>query len=176
LLTYRDYAGLPDDGRRYEIHDGVPSVTPAPGTAHQRISGSLFVALYVHVNARDLGEVFSAPTDVILSDTSIVQLDIIFIARDRSNAISARGIEGAPTLAVEIVSPHSCSIDRQRKIELYARHGVPNYWIVDPETRTIESYVLAAGGYVLRARAVDPETFRSEPLPDLEVNLATLWP
>jgi Uma2 family endonuclease len=141
LLTYRDYAALPDDGRRYEIHDGVPSVTPAPGTAHQRISRSLFVALHLHVTTQRLGEVFSAPMDVILSDPSIVQPDILFIARERSDAISVRGIEGAPTLAVEIVSPHSRGIDRQRKIDLYARHGVPHYWIVDPEARSVEAYV-----------------------------------
>ena len=176
LLTYRDYAALPDDGRRYEIHDGIPSVTPAPGTAHQRISLALCVALHLHVTARGLGEVFSAPTDVILSDTSIVQPDILFIARDRRDVISARGIEGAPTLAVEIVSPHSRAIDRQRKLDLYARHGVPHYWIVDPETRTVESYVLVAGRYSVDARAAGAQTFRSEPLPDLEVNLPTLWP
>lgn len=105
ILTDREYAALPEDGRRYEIHDGAASVTPAPGTAHQRISRELFVALHHHVTARGLGEVFSAAMDVILSDTSIVQPDILFVAVDRSDSVSARGIEGAPTLVVEILSP-----------------------------------------------------------------------
>jgi Uma2 family endonuclease len=64
LLTYRDYAAVLDDGRQYEIHDGELSVTPAPGTAHQRISRTLLVALHLHVSARGLGEVFSAPIDL----------------------------------------------------------------------------------------------------------------
>jgi len=176
MLTYRDYVALPEDGRRYEIHDGEPSVTPAPGTAHQRISRELFVTLHYHVTARRLGEVFSAPMDVILSDTSIVQPDIVFVAVDRRDIVSARGIEGAPTMVVEIVSPHTRVVDRERKTELYARHRVPHYWIVDPETRTIDAYVLARQRYALATRAVDAQTFRAEPLSDLEVALPSLWP
>jgi Uma2 family endonuclease len=77
---------------------------------------------------------------------------------------------------VAIVSPRSRAIDRQRKIDLYARHGVPHYWIVDFDTRAVEAYVLVEGRYALGACATGPETFRSEPLPDLEISLATLWP
>ena len=176
LLTYRDYAAFPDDGRQYEIHDGELSVTPAPGTAHQRISRTLLVALHLHVSARGLGEVFSAPIDLILSDGAIVQPDIVFVAVDRSSVISTRGIEGPPTLALEILSPYSRTIDRQRKMRLYARYGVPYYWIVDPEARRVEAYVLVDGRYALATSGSDGETFHAEPLPKLELALASLWP
>ena len=158
VLTYEDYAALPDDGRRYEIHDGELSVTPAPGTRHQRISGRLSDLLRAHVKATGIGEVLYAPVDVILANTSIVQPDLIYIAPDRASRVSARGIEGAPTLAVEILSPSTGMIDRSTKLQLYARHGVPYYWIVDQEARAMETYVLRAGGseLVLRADGVEP--------------------
>jgi Uma2 family endonuclease len=85
-LTYEDYAALPDDGRRYELHEGELSVTPAPGLSHQATLGNLFVILSGHVNARGLGELFFAPVDCIVEDITVVQPDLVFIetAHDRS--------------------------------------------------------------------------------------------
>ena len=127
LLTYRDYCELPDDGRRYEIHDGELSVTPAPTPRHQRLVGALYRILHAHVRSHGLGEVFLSPLDVILSDIAIVQPDVVYLERSRAGAVSSRGIEGAATLAVEILSPWTAAIDRQRKRQLYARYGVPFY-------------------------------------------------
>ena len=120
LLTYRDYCELPDDGRRYEIHDGELSVTPAPNPRHQRLVGALYRALFGHVRSRGLGEVLLSPIDVILSDIAIVQPDVVYLERARAGAVSSRGIEGAPTLAVEILSPWTVAIDRP---EGYAQAG-----------------------------------------------------
>ena len=124
VLTYRDYEALPNDGRRYEIREGELSVTPAPGTRHQEIIGNLYVILREHVLAHGLGKVFLAPTDVILHDTSIVQPDLVFVANERLRAISSRGIEGAPTLAVEVISPSTVAIDRHTKLRLSRRGSV----------------------------------------------------
>jgi Uma2 family endonuclease len=175
-LTYEDYAALPDDGRRYEIHDGELSVTPAPGTRHQRISGTLYARLRAHVEATGLGEVLYAPVDVILANTSIVQPDLIYIASAQASRVSARGIEGAPTLAVEILSPSTGLIDRSTKLQLYARHGVPYYWIVDADARAIEAYDLADGAYRLVARAAGDTPVSLPPFPDLALVPASLWP
>ena len=147
LLTYSDYAALPDDGRRYELHWGELSVTPAPGIRHQRVILPLGSRLYEHVRARGLGEVLVAPTDCILSNVTVVQPDILFVATDRKAIISERGIEGAPTLVVEVLSPSTARLDRDRKMKLYAEHGVPYYWIVDPETRSVEAYTLTGTVY-----------------------------
>ena len=134
LLTYSDYAALPDDGRRYELHRGELSVTPSPGVRHQRAIIPLGSRLYEHVRARGLGEVLVAPTDCILSNVTVVQPDILYVATDRQAITSERGIEGAPTLVVEVLSPSTARLDRGRKMRLYAEHGVPYYWIVDPES------------------------------------------
>jgi Putative restriction endonuclease len=84
------------------------------------------------------GEVWYAPFDVILSDTSIVQPDIIYAEQSRLGALSQRGLEGPPTLAVEIVSPSITLIDRVTKSQLYARYGVPYVWLVDQEGRIVD--------------------------------------
>ena len=176
ILTYKDYEALPADGRRYELHDGELSVTPAPTPRHQEISGNLNEILRGHVKTRGLGKVFYSPIDCILSDITVVQPDLLYLDPGRLNLVSDRGIEGPPTLVGEILSPTTTAIDRSTKRQLYARHGVPHYWIVDPEARTIEAYVLSAGGYQLATRAAGPEAVSLPPFPDLTFVPASLWP
>ncbi len=175
VLTYRDYEALPNDGRRYEIHEGELSVTAAPRTRHQEIIGNLFAALRAHVIARGLGKVFVSPIAVILSDISVVEPDIVYVATERLALISERGIEGPPTLVIEILSPSTAEIDRHTKMQLYARHGIPWYWIVDPDRRTVEVYGLVEGGYTLSARVSRDEPLSAEPLADLIIPPASLW-
>jgi Uma2 family endonuclease len=175
VLGYRDYAALPADGRRYEVHDGELSVTPAPSPKHQMIIANLFRTLDAHVRARSLGAVLFAPLDVILSDTSIVQPDVLYLAGDRLPAISSRGVEGPPTMVVEILSASTATIDRHTKMQLYSRHRVPHYWLLDPDGRVAEAYALTEEGYVLRARAAGGEPFTAEPFADLVLLLDSLW-
>src|SRR5262245_17464915 len=96
ILTYADYAALPDDGRRYELHEGELSVTPSPGVQHQRVKANLFVLLRPHIRAQGLGELFLAPLDCIMSDITVVQPDILFVSTADASRISVRAIEGAP--------------------------------------------------------------------------------
>jgi Uma2 family endonuclease len=175
VLTYKEYEALPVDGRRYEIHEGELSMTAAPSPRHQMISRNLFRVLDAHVKTRGLGEVLFAPLDVILSDTSIVQPDIVYLDPTRLAAISHRGVEGAPTLVVEVLSPATTLIDRSTKHQLYARHGVPYFWLVDPEGRTVEAFVLAPQGYSLAVRAFGSEPVSPPPFPDLTLIPASLW-
>lgn len=174
VLTYRDYEALPVDGRRYELHDGELFVTAAPGLRHQRLVGDLFALLRQHVNALGLGEVFVSPLDCILSDTTVVQPDVVYLERGRSSFASARGIEGPPTLAVEILSPSTIQVDRGVKLQLYARHGVPYYWIIDPEGRSIEAYVLAGSAFKLAGRLVGADPGSLPPFPGLALVADTL--
>jgi Uma2 family endonuclease len=104
---------------------------------------------------------------------TIVQPDVLFIATDRLGIISARGIEDAPTLAVEILSPSTTDLDRRRKRELYARHGLPYYWIVDPDARAIEMYGLTRGAYELIERGSGSTVVAVEPFAGLV--LTNLW-
>ncbi len=107
-------------------------MTPSPRRAHQRFSGNLFAILHAHVREHDLGEVYVAPFDVVLENTSIVVPDLLFVSRDRPGIVSERGVEGAPDLIVEVLSSGTARRDRVEKAQLYARHGVPHYWLADP--------------------------------------------
>ena len=86
------------------------------------------------------------------------------------------GADGPPTLVVEIVSPSTTRIDRVRKRELYAQHGIPYCWIVDPDEGAVEAYGLVEGRFVLRARALGTAPAALPPFPDLPLVAAALWP
>src|SRR5688572_30750960 len=105
ILTYDDYAALPDDGRRYELYEGELVMTPSPRTRHQVVIGNLHVLMREHVLGRGLGEVFLSPIDVILSRITVLQPDLVYVASGRLAVVTERAIEGAPTLVVEVLSP-----------------------------------------------------------------------
>ena len=176
ILTYEDYVALPNDGMRYEIHDGELSVTPAPTFRHQQILAALLGILRAHVVANDLGEVVPAPITVVLADTSVVEPDIIYIAKERMTLVSQRGtVDGAPTLAVEILSPSTARNDRQTKKQLFERYGVPFYWIVDGDARAIEIYRLVSGVYDAAWRCEGEDLVDLPPFPGLRIDPAALW-
>src|SRR3989442_127457 len=179
-FTYRDYEALPNERRRHEIHDGELCVTPAPSFEHQIILSNLVRALMRHVPSVAPGLLLFAPLDVILSDrpdeTTIVQPDALYIAPDRMRLTSRRGMEGGPTLAVEILSPSTRTIDRVTKSRLYARYGVPFLWLVDPDARVVEAFVLEGQRYVLALAAAGAEPVDLPPFTGLALVPDALWP
>lgn len=175
VLTYEDYCALPDDGKRYEIIEGELYVTPSPSRSHQEFAANLLVVLKPLVTARRLGEVFIAPFDVILEETSVVVPDLLFVAQERSGIVTERGVRGAPDLIVEILSPGTARRDRVEKAKLYARHGVSHYWLADPEARILEVYELAEGQYRRAASLADDDRFSPSLFPGLTITLSSLW-
>ena len=179
-FTYRDYEALPNDGRRYEIHDGELCVTPAPSLEHQIISARLSFQLMKWLETRPGGLLLYAPLDVILADrpdeTSIVQPDILYVAPDRMSLTSRRGLEGGPTLAVEILSPSTRTIDRVTKRGLHARYRVPHLWLVDPDARALEAFSLEGSRYVLAVSAAGGDPVDLPPFTRLGLVPDTLWP
>jgi len=174
LLTYADYAALPDDGHRYQLLEGELVMTPSPNRWHQELSAQLLTALVNHAQKHDLGRVFAAPLDVTLDDRNVVQPDILFVSNERSGILQGDRVIGAPDLCIEILSPGTERIDRLRKLELYARFGVTHYWIVDLDARTIEEYVLAGDVYRVRSITAYDEPFRPVALPGFEFRLSVV--
>lgn len=175
ILTYDDYLNLPDDNNRYEILEGVLYVTPSPTTRHQRVSRNLGYLLFDHVLDNDLGEIFFAPYDVILSDISITQPDLIFISHERQHIITEANVRGAPDLVVEITSRHTRERDKSIKAQIYARYGVDYYWILDPSRRIMEEYRREGEAFRLLGRYHGPTVVRPALFPDLELDLGRVW-
>ena len=124
---------------------------------------------------RRLGSIYFAPIDILLTDTSIVQPDLVFIAAGRESIVSGRGIEGPPDLAVEILSSWSVRRDRVAKAALYARYGIRHYWIVDPEARVVEMYEADGAEYRIVGRHDASAKVRTACFPDLELDLGRVW-
>jgi Uma2 family endonuclease len=174
VLTYEDFAALPDDGKRYELHEGELSVSPSPAPRHQRIIGNLFLILAPHVRASGRGELFLSPFDCIMTNTTVVEPDLVYVDDERRRLLSERALEGSPSLAVEVLSPSSLNIDRRRKMALYAAHDVTWYWIVDPDARTIEAYRLDGNAYRLDATLAGIEPDALPPFPELPIDPAAV--
>ena len=156
--TYSQYLTWPE-GERYELIDGIAyAMSPAPRLEHQRISGEIHAQ--IHSDLKDGPcRVFAAPTDVRLSaiyaaeteddEPTVVQPDLLVGCKEE--LFTERGVAGAPELIVEIISPESGYSDRKRKFDLYERYGVGEYWIVDPDERVVEVYILESDNCFRRA-------------------------
>ena len=175
VLTYEDYAALPNDGKRYELHEGELSLMGAPSVRHQLIIGNLYSILRVYVLTLGRGQLLLSPLDCIMSEITVLQPDLVYVDETRRRLLSERALEGAPTLAIEVLSPWSRHVDRHRKMLLYAKHGVEWYWIVDGDALTIDTYHLDADGYRLDARLEGPTPRALPPFPDLLLDPASIW-
>ena len=173
-LTVADYLETPE-GAAYQLMDGELILAAAPNNQHQRVNRSLLLALHRFISDHNLGEVWFAPFDVVLSDHDVVQPDLLFVSHSRDAIITAANIQGAPDLAVEVLSPSTEGYDRGYKRELYARHGVREYWLVDPDLETIEVLTPGNGGFVCYALYNRRETLTSPLLPGLAVALAAIF-
>jgi Uma2 family endonuclease len=165
--TYEHYAAL-DDGERYEIIDGVLYMTPAPNWWHQQTLLEIAIYLRNFVETAGLGEIAIAPLDVELAPNTVVQPDIIVILNEHRERITYSRVIGAPDLAVEVISPGTRTHDRRRKFAVYVRYGIPEYWLVNPETRTIEIYALEEGAYQPPGVFRGQGTLRSRIVPQME--------
>lgn len=135
-LTYEDYANTPDD-ERYELIDGELIMVPGPNIIHQGSQSKLGWRMAAFAERRGLGTVFFSDTDVVLSDTEVVKPDLLFISKDRQNIITYENIRGAPDLVVEILSPSTSRRDWNEKREMYAKHGVREYLVMDPANKIV---------------------------------------
>ena len=143
-------------------------MAPAPSTRHQRILRALQSMIWPMVRDNGLGQVFFAPYDVILSIEDVVQPDLLFVTKEREGIISERGCEGAPDLVVEVLSPSTEQRDRELKRKVYAKYGVVEYWLVDPDSRTIEVMELEADDFASRSVFTEGGVLTTGVIPSLE--------
>jgi Uma2 family endonuclease len=175
LLTYEDYACLPADGKRYEVLEGELVMNPAPNLSHQGVSRNLEFILFRHIKENESGFLYDAPFDVILDDHTIVQPDLVFIAKERASILAPRGIEGSPDLVIEIHSASTMRTDRVSKFQLYSRFGIEWYWMLDPQAQVLEEYARSPEGYIMVSEHKGGSLFKPNLFPGLSIDLGEVW-
>jgi len=174
VLTYDGMEASPRDGLRRELLGGELYPSPAPSPTHQFVVGELFALLRAYAHASG-GIAYPSPIDVVFSQVDATQPDVVYLAPDRLPLIGTKGIMGPPSLIVEVLSPASSDVDPGRKLQIYARHGAPEYWIVDPVARTIHAHAAPSGERYLRVERSADGRIASLTLPGLAFELPTVY-
>ncbi len=173
-LTYEDYRKTPED-ERYELIDGVLIMAASPNRAHQTTQRKLGWRMASTVENEDLGEVFFTPFDVVLSEHTTLQPDLIFVSKENESVLTDANIQGAPDMVVEIISPSSTGRDWVTKRDLYARHGVKEYWLIDPFERTLWVMRLINGRLELAGTYREGDTVTASTIKGFSVNLSDIF-
>lgn len=173
-LTYEDYRKTPED-ERYELIDGVLIMVAAPNMAHQRTQRKLGWRMARDVETGGLGEVFFSPCDVVLSEHTTLQPDLIFVSKENAGIITDANIQGAPDLVVEIISPSSVGTDWVTKRDLYAKHGVKEYLLIHPIDRTVWVMRLKDGYLELVATLYEGDTLTTATIEGFSVGLSDIF-
>ena len=174
-LTYEEFRRLPDDGKRYELIGGEVHLTPAPHTKHQYVVHNLDIPLSVYVQKNKLGDVWTAPLDVRLSGDTALQPDLIFVSDARAEIIQEDWIAGAPDLVVEVLSPSTAAYDRATKLPAYAEAGVPEFWLIDSQAKTVEVLKLQGKKYFVDAILAGDQVLTSNLFPGWQLPLRDLF-
>jgi len=177
LMTIVDWEAMPEDGNRYEIIEGELFVSCSPGLTHQEVLGNIVFAVRSYLEQHPIGKVVLTP-GLILSEYSGVIPDIVFFRHEKAEKIiSGERLKGPPDLVIEILSPGSENTRRDRvaKHELYARHEVPEYWIVDPVQRIVEIYRPENGSYVIAATLAGLDEVSTPLLPGFRCTTAEIF-
>ena len=172
--TEADYFALPDTNRIVELSEGVLVMPPLPTHTHQIVVGNLYRALFSFVTERNLGVVQLAPLPVRLWPDKIREPDILFVSWEHSDRIGEK-VYGPPDLVVEVTSSSTYQTDRVEKFAEYAKAGIQEYWIVDPEQETVDVYSLKQGAYEPVGRWVRGQRVRSELLEGFEIDVDTIF-
>jgi Uma2 family endonuclease len=151
-------------------------MAPAPGRWHQKASALISHYLVVAVELAGLGEVYTAPFDVKLDARNTVQPDVLVVLNEYLDRLTEGGMVGAPDLVVEIALPSTARIDLNEKLIAYASAGVPEYWVVNPDARTVEVLTLRQGVYSSLGAYYGPAVLSSRVVPGLNVKVEQFFP
>ncbi|MCL2639712.1 MAG: Uma2 family endonuclease [Phycisphaerales bacterium] len=163
-------------GIRLELDDGELIVSPSPRSHHSRVVALLIGILYAHIEAHDLGQLFTE-LDTVFDLFSVRRPDLMFVTKKQSKKMDPEGPASSndAELIVEVLSPGSERIDRVTKFQQYAKAGIRYYWILDPHQRTFEAYTLAGKSYRLQSKGRGNATVQAKPFADLAIPLQKLW-
>lgn len=168
-LTRDDLDSMPDDGHRYELIDGVLIVSPAPQIVHQRVVAHVYRLL--HEACPPELEVLFAPLDVVLSDDTVMQPDLVV---GRREDFTDRDLPTAPVLAVEVLSPSTRAFDLLVKRDRLQRAGCAHYWVVDPDIPAVIAWRLVDGVFMDAGTATAGEVLQLDDPFDMHLDPSAL--
>jgi Uma2 family endonuclease len=177
LMTVDDLDAMPEDGNRYEVIEGELFVSCAPGLPHQLVTANIIGCFLKYLEGNPIGRIVPTP-GLILSKYSGVIPDLVFYSHARGKEIIANDrLNAAPEIVIEILSPgrENVSRDRIAKRQLYAKHSVSEYWIVDSENRAVEVYRLTNQSLELVAGLRDNDELTSPSLPGFACPLSKIF-
>ncbi|HJX26877.1 MAG TPA: Uma2 family endonuclease [Thermoanaerobaculia bacterium] len=174
-LTYDDYLLFPNDGLRHEILDGEHFVTNAPSRWHQKAVANLTYFLVAFLRRTSLGEVYTAPFEVLFGRHDVALPDLVFVSKERSGILTDKNIQGAPDLVIEILSSSTRRADEVVKRGVYERFGVLEYWIVDPRHQTVQVLRAAESGFGAPADLSATDVLTTALLPGLEIPVSEIF-
>jgi Uma2 family endonuclease len=172
IWTVSDYMGIGISNEPVQLIHGKLTLSPAPSPLHQIITGNIF-SILKDFALRQQAKVFFSPIDLILSESIVLQPDLVFISNKKKEIITNIGIEGVPDLLVEVLSPSNSFIDRVTKKEIYAAHGIPELWLVDPQSKQLEIYLPQIEQAIKIYR--EDEVVMAETLPTLSFTLSSIF-
>ena len=175
-VDWKQFLLLDEDDPR-ELIDGRLEETEVPTKLHEWVVGCLVAALFAWARANKAGTVLPSGYKLRISRTRGVMADVVFIRRGRGHLAKNEGMEdAAPDLVIEVISPSSRRHDRVRKLRWYGELGVREYWIVDPEERTLERLMLdKRGRYVVSEALSEDDVFTPKGYDGLVIRLDELW-
>lgn len=174
-MTAEEYLAMPYDGKLYQLIEGELVMSPSPNFWHQEFLTRLLTEMRVFTQKKKLGQTIVAPLDVKLDEANVYQPDIAFVSNSRKSIIRDSGLFGATDLCVEVLSPSNRKYDLNAKRATYARCGVLEYWIVDPDAKTVSVYRLQDDATQPVAVFTEAGTLVSPLLPGFEFSVAALF-
>jgi Uma2 family endonuclease len=163
-MTAKEFLALPESNQPVELIHGEVIMSPTPTPSHQRVVGDVFFFVKQMAKAHG-GQAFVAPLDVYLDEENVVQPDVLWIAPDSRCTVGDSCLNGAPDLVIEVLSPSTARRDKTVKFRLYEKHGVREYWMVDPAAQYVEVWQAEAGKFAQKGVYGPGEKFNTAVFP-----------
>jgi Uma2 family endonuclease len=174
-LTVHDYMGMPQGPPYFELIEGDLYMSPSPSWHHQQISVNIEEIIQAYLRNNPIGRLLHAPLDVCLSEINVYQPDVLFFTNARKSILGKRCIEGAPDFVVEILSESTAHLDKGQKRKIYARTGVKELWLIDPDLKEIAVFELKKNAETPTATYSGDDTFGSPMFPELKFSCSEVF-
>lgn len=172
-MTFDEFRRLPDDPLQHEVVGGEHLAWPSPDIRHNRVKMELMLALHSQLDSAPSLLLLPGPLDLKLSEQDVVRPDLVVVEDLDGSILEGEWLERRPELVIEVLTVEGIERDRQMKLPLYERVGVPETWIVDPAICVVDQYVLREGRYAQEGLWSD--RIRCRVLPELRIDLDDLW-